>query len=225
MSKKAIILFSGGLDSTTCLAIAKSQRYTPYALTFHYGQKHQGEVTAAAHIAKQFSVQEHKIISLDFLREITASALIDDTMEVPDYQGDNQIPPTYVPARNTIFLSIALAWAEAIKASDVFIGATAIDYSGYPDCRPDYLHAFEKMADLATVAGITGQQQFKIHAPLLNHKKSEIITVGMRLGIDYSMTVSCYRLNPEGRSCGRCDSCTYRKKGFAEAGIADPTLY
>ena len=225
MQKKAIILFSGGLDSTTCLAMAKAQGFILYALSFHYNQKHQGEIMAAQRIAKLFAVQEHKIISLDFLSGLGASALTDDTLSVPDYQGDGKIPSTYVPARNTIFLSMALAWAEVIGTSDIFMGANIIDYSGYPDCRPAYLHAFEKMADLATKAGVEGQQQLKIHAPLLQLNKGQIIQAGMQLGIDYSMTVSCYRLDTEGRSCGCCDSCVYRKKGFAEAGIPDPTRY
>ena len=225
MQKKAIILFSGGLDSTTCLAIAKAEGYIPYALTFHYNQKHQGEVIAAKRIANYLGVQEHKIIALDFLGQLGASALTDKNIAVPDYQGDEEIPSTYVPARNTIFLSVATAWAEVIGTSDIFIGATIIDYSGYPDCRPDYLRAFEKMADLATKAGIEGSQRLKIHAPLLQLHKSQIIQMGMKLGIDYSMTVSCYRLDAEGRSCGCCDSCTYRKRGFAKAGIPDPTLY
>jgi 7-cyano-7-deazaguanine synthase len=225
MGKKAIILFSGGLDSTTCLAMAKAEGYALYALTFHYNQKHQGEVDAAKRIAKQFSVTEQKIISLDFLSELGTSALTDHSLVVPDYQGNNSIPTTYVPARNTIFLSMAIAWAEVIGTSDIFIGANVIDYSGYPDCRPDYLRAFEKMADLATKAGVEGKQHLKIHAPLLHLNKSQIIQAGIKLGIDYSMTVSCYRLDAAGRSCGCCDSCIYRKKGFFEAGIADPTIY
>lgn len=225
MNKKAIILFSGGLDSTTCLAIAKAEGYIPYALTFHYNQKHDGEVMASKRIAQHFSVKEHKIISIDFLSDIGASALTDKNIAVPDFTGDQQIPTTYVPARNTIFLSMALGWAEVIGASDIFMGANHLDYSGYPDCRPDYLRSFEKMANLATKAGVEGRQQFKIHAPLLELKKSQIIQRGLKLGIDYGMTVSCYRLNAEGQSCGSCDSCEYRKKGFSEAGVMDPTLY
>ncbi len=223
--KKAIILFSGGLDSATCLAIAKAEGYILYALTFHYNQKHQGEIIAAKRIAKHWSVQEHKIISLDFLSELGASALTDESISVSDYQGDGKIPTTYVPARNTIFLSMAVAWAEVIGTSDIFIGANIIDYSGYPDCRPNYLCAFEKMADLATQAGVEGRQHLKIHAPLLELNKCQIIQTGMKLGIDYGMTVSCYRLDSENRSCGCCDSCVYRKKGFADAGVADPTKY
>ncbi len=225
MNKKAIILFSGGLDSTTCLAVAKAQGYTSYALTFDYSQKHNAEVIAAQRIAKYLSVQEHKIISMDFLKGLGASALTDDNILIPDFQCDDKIPTTYVPARNTIFLSMALAWAEVIGTSDIFIGANVVDYSNYPDCRFDYLRAFESMADLATKAGAEGQQRLKIHAPLLQLNKSQIIQLGMKLGIDYSMTVSCYRLDADGRSCGRCDSCVFRKKGFAEAGLADPTLY
>lgn len=225
MNKKAVILFSGGLDSTTCLGIAKAEGFVPYALTFHYNQKHQGEVIAAQQIAAYFSVQEHKIIALDFLSLLGTSALTDKNIAVQDYQCSDEIPLTYVPARNTIFLSMALAWAEVIGASDIFIGANIIDYSNYPDCRPEYLSAFENMSNLATKAAIEGRQHLKIHAPLLKLSKSQIIQVGTKLGIDYSMTVSCYRLYADGRSCGNCDSCAHRKKGFIEAGLVDPTRY
>lgn len=225
MKKKAVILFSGGLDSTTCLALAKSEGYIPYALTFDYNQKHSGEVNAAKQIATRFAVEEHKIISMDFLHQLGASALTDEKMAVPDYHSSNVIPTTYVPARNTIFLSMALAWAEVIGAADIFIGANVIDYSNYPDCRPDYLIAFEDMANLGTKAGTEGRQYLKIHAPLLALSKSDIIKLGTRLGVDYGMTVSCYRLSADQRSCGKCDSCVFRKKGFAEAELADPTVY
>lgn len=224
MRKKAIVLFSGGLDSTTCLAIAKSQGFLPYALSFDYGQKHKAELIAARRIASLFEVKEHRLISLSFLGEIGASALTDESIKVMDHQGDSKIPSTYVPARNTIFLSMALAWGEVLGAFDIFIGANILDYSGYPDCRPDYLRAFENMANLATKEGIEGKK-LTIHAPLLQLSKSQIIQEGVRLGVDYSMTVSCYRLDEHGRSCGSCDSCMYRKKGFAEAGISDPTRY
>jgi 7-cyano-7-deazaguanine synthase len=221
---KAIILFSGGLDSTTCLAIAKSQAYDCYALSFSYGQKHHIEVARAKEIAKKIGVIEHKILVLP-LDEIRGSSLIDKDIMVPDYSKKNAgIPSTYVPARNTIFLSFALAWAEVIKAEHIFYGANHIDYSQYPDCRPDYIRAFEKLAALATKVGTEGQQCF-IHAPLLEMSKADIIREGMRLGIDYSQPISCYRADEEGRACGTCDSCTYRKKGFIEAKVKDPTPY
>lgn len=223
MQKKAIILFSGGLDSTTCLAIAKDQRFSCYALTFAYGQKHCIEVARARKMAEKCSVIEHKVLTLP-LDDIRGSSLTDSNMIVSDYDGKGGIPNTYVPARNTIFLSFALAWGEVIGAHDIFFGANHLDYSGYPDCRPDYLQAFETTAMLATKAGVEGQR-FKIHTPLLYMNKAEIICTGIRLGIDYSQTVSCYRADPEGRACGTCDSCTYRKKGFAEANVPDPTVY
>lgn len=223
--KKAIILFSGGLDSTTCLAYAKAEGYIPYALTFYYRQKHHGELAAAKHIAKYFNVAEHKVLSFDFLNQIGGSALTDEYITVPDFKGDENIPVTYVPARNTIFLSIALSWAEVIGATDIFIGANSIDYSGYPDCRPDYINAFENMANLATKASVEEGRHIKIHAPLLTLSKSEIIKLGMKLKVDYSATVSCYRLDDQLRSCGSCDSCAHRKKGFLDANILDPTTY
>ncbi|EKD72080.1 MAG: hypothetical protein ACD_46C00014G0001 [uncultured bacterium] len=223
MQKKAIILFSGGLDSTTCLAIAQNQGFVCYTLSFMYGQKHQIEIENAKSLAKKFNVIEHKILHLP-LDEISNSSLTDIQKMVPNYTGDGDIPTTYVPARNTIFLSFALAWAEVIGANDIFIGANAIDYSGYPDCRPAYLQAFEQMAMLATKVGIEGQQ-FRIHAPLLKLSKADIIQTGLKLGIDYSETISCYRADSLGRACGDCDSCTYRKKGFTEANMIDPTNY
>lgn len=223
MQKKAIILFSGGLDSTTCLGIAKSLDYACYALSFDYGQKHRSELNAAIQVAELMKVTEHKMVSLD-LACLGGSALTDKNIEINDYQGNNEIPTTYVPARNTVFLSVALGWAEVVNAFDIFIGANDVDYSGYPDCRPEYLHAFEKVANLATKAGVEGAK-YTIHAPLLRLSKREIIQLGTKLGIDYAATLSCYRADKEGRACGKCDSCIYRHKGFVEAGIADPTRY
>lgn len=223
MQKKAIILFSGGLDSTTCLAIAKEQGFQCYALSFPYGQKHAIEIEFARKTAKFYGVLEHKILQLP-LGELGGSALTDASMQVADYVASAAIPSTYVPARNTIFLTFALAWGEVIGAYDIFIGANDVDYSGYPDCRPDYLQAFEKMAMLATKVGREGQA-FHIHAPLLRMTKAEIIREGVKLGVDYSTTISCYRADDKGRSCGKCDSCIFRKKGFEQAGVVDPTVY
>lgn len=224
MTKKAIILFSGGLDSTTCLAIAKSQGFDCYTLSFHYGQKHQIEVERAKKLAAKYHATAHRILSLP-IDQLGGSSLTDTNLMVSDYQGETDTTPnTYVPARNTIFLSFALAWGEVIGATNIFIGANHVDYSGYPDCRPDYLQAFEKMATLATTRGRAGEY-FKIHAPLLQMSKAEIIQTGLTLGVDYSETISCYRANSEGAACGKCDSCAYRKKGFKEAGVIDPTLY
>ena len=223
MNKKAILLFSGGLDSTTCLAIAKSQGYDCYTLSFIYGQKHSVEIEGAKKLAEAFAVSEHKLLHLP-LDELGGSSLTDKQRDVDDYSGNGLIPTSYVPARNTIFLSFALAWAEVIGAADIFIGANHIDYSGYPDCRPDYLHAFEQMAMLGTKRGREGES-FTIHAPLLQMNKADIIKTGMKLGVDYSQTISCYRADHQGRACGKCDSCVYSKKGFAEAGVVDPTVY
>lgn len=223
MSKKAIILFSSGLDSTTCLAIAKSLGFSCYTLSFAYGQKHCVEIENAKKVAKHFDVVEHKILTLP-IDEFGATSITEPNLAIPDYTGKKEIPNTYVPARNTIFLSFALSWGEVIGAYDIFLGANFIDYSGYPDCRPEYLEAFEKVATLATKAGVEGQS-FKIHAPLLRMAKAEIIKEGIRLGIDYGKTISCYRANHEGKACGTCDSCTYRKKGFLEANVQDPTPY
>lgn len=225
MNKKAIILFSGGLDSTTCLAYAKAQGYACYALSFIYGQKHNVEVDTSIKLAKKYGVIEHKILTLP-LNEIRGSSLTDVTLQVKDYQAERKgIPDTYVPARNTIFLSFALAWGEVIGAENIFLGANHLDYSGYPDCRPEYLQAFEKLAELATKVGVEEGRRFKIHTPLLQMTKADIVREGMRLGVDYSQTISCYRADNEGRACGTCDSCVYRKKGFAEAGVVDPTKY
>jgi 7-cyano-7-deazaguanine synthase len=223
MQKKAVILFSGGLDSTTCLAIAEAEEYLCYALSFDYGQKHCVELEVAKRVAAMMQVKEHKIVSLG-LGEIGGSALTDKKISVEDHKGDNEIPLTYVPARNTVFLAIALGWAEVLGAFDIFIGANYIDYSGYPDCRPEYLHAFENVAKLATKAGVEGGH-YTIHAPLLHLSKAQIIQQGMKLGVDYSKTLSCYRASLDGLACGKCDSCIYRKKGFLEAGLLDPTQY
>ena len=223
MQKKAVILFSGGLDSTTCLAIAKDQGFMPYTLSFSYDQKHKFELDAAERIARQSDSAEHKVVSLS-LGLLGGSALTDTSIDVPDYQDNNNIPVTYVPARNTIFLSLALAWAEVLNAFDIFIGINAVDYSGYPDCRPEYLKAFESLSNLATKAGVEGGQ-YNIHAPLLHMTKSQIILEGMRLGVNYSQTTSCYRLDAKERACGRCDSCFHRKAGFENAGVKDPTRY
>lgn len=223
MQKKSVVLFSGGLDSTTCLAVAKSQGFEVYALGFRYGQKHQSEIEQSIKIAKHYKVAEHRILTLP-INQIGGSALTDVDTAVPDYSGQSDIPVTYVPARNTIFLSYALGYAEVIGAYDLFIGANVIDYSGYPDCRPDYLKAFEDMANLATKAGREGKK-LHIHAPLIELNKAGIIQLGLSLGVDYQQTVSCYRADDEGRACGKCDSCTYRKQGFKDANIPDPTIY
>ena len=222
MNKKAVILLSGGLDSATVLAIAKSQGYECYTMSFDYGQKHRSELGASSVVSESLGAKAHKIIKLD-LRSIGGSALTDDGIEVPDF-GEEGIPVTYVPARNTVFLSLALGWAEVLGARDIFIGANNIDYSGYPDCRPEYLQAFQTMANLATKAGVEGDC-FTIQAPLLEMTKAQVITSGDRLGVKYGMTISCYAADEQGRACGECDSCHYRRKGFQEAGIKDPTRY
>ncbi len=223
MTKKAIILLSGGLDSATCLAIAKAEGFECHALSFHYGQKHNVEVEMAVKLAAHYGVS-HQVVSLPLFNELGGSSLTDSTLDVPDFKDDAAIPNTYVPARNTIFLSCALAIAEVIGAQTIFIGANSIDYSNYPDCREDYLNAFSAMATLATRAGREGQP-FKIHAPLLHLTKAGIIQKGIALNVDYGQTVSCYRADEKGAACGKCDSCTFRRKGFLEAGVADPTLY
>lgn len=221
--KKAVILFSGGLDSTTCLALAKKEGFDCYTLSFAYGQKHHAELHAAKKIVKTMGVVEHRVVQLD-INQFGGSALTDDALSVPDFEPTQNIPLTYVPARNTIFLSIALGYAETLGAQAIFIGANAVDYSNYPDCRPDYISAFETLANLATRAGVEGTA-FKVHAPLLNFTKAEIIQAGLELGVDYSQTVSCYRLDEHGLACGLCDSCSFRAKGFDKAGITDPTRY
>ncbi|WP_444995012.1 7-cyano-7-deazaguanine synthase QueC [Aliikangiella sp. IMCC44359] len=225
-SKKAIILFSGGLDSTTCLAIAQSQNYECYALSFNYGQKHSSELEAAKRIIANSSVKAHKIIDLN-LASFGGSALTDHSIEVPTGEAntsEQNIPVTYVPARNTVFLSIALAWAEVLQAEVIFVGVNAVDYSGYPDCRPEYIKAFQQMADLATKAGIEGNG-VKLVTPLIDLTKVEIIQLGESLGVDYSQTVSCYQADEKGRACGQCDSCLIRQKAFNLAIDSDPTVY
>ena len=231
-NKKAIVLSSGGIDSTTAMAIAKEEGYEIYSLSFNYGQRHSFELKKASEVANFFNAKEHLIIDID-LRKIGGSALTSD-IEIPKNRSQKleinnskltTIPITYVPARNTIFLSLALAWAEVLEAEDIFIGANAIDYSGYPDCRPEYIKAFEKMANLATKAGVEGKSHIKIHTPLINLTKGEIIKKGISLGVDYSLTSSCYSPDKDGNPCGLCDSCHFRLKGFKEAGIKDPLIY
>jgi 7-cyano-7-deazaguanine synthase len=222
LGAKAVVLISGGLDSTTALAIAIDQGYEVYALTFSYGQRHHPELLAARRIAEAFKVSEHRIIELD-LRQFGGSALTDDQIAVPEAPSEG-IPPTYVPARNTIFLSYALAWAEVLPADDIFIGVNAVDYSGYPDCRPEYVSAFERVANLATKRAVEGQP-VHIHTPLIDLSKAEIIRRGAQLGVDYSLTLSCYQADAEGRACARCDACRFRMEGFRSAGIPDPTRY
>tara|TARA_Y100001935_G_scaffold252637_1_gene256998 strand:- start:2777 stop:3472 length:696 start_codon:yes stop_codon:yes gene_type:complete len=221
-NKKAVVLFSGGLDSTTVLAYAKSKNFNCFALSFHYGQRHESEMNAAKEIAKHFDVSEHKFFSLP-LDSIGGSSLVDSSKAI--IKSENlEIPSTYVPARNLIFLSVALGWAESIGANDIFIGVNAVDYSGYPDCRPEFINLFQKISKLATKEGILGNN-FNINAPLLNFSKKEIIRLGIELGVDYTMTVSCYKANSQGKACGACDACTLRKKGFTDLGIDDPTMY
>lgn len=227
MTKKAVLLLSGGLDSTTTLAIAKSQGFEVYAMSFSYGQRHAHEVEAAKRIAKSMGVAEHRLVTID-LAVFGHSALTGNTIDVPKDRSDGEmadgIPITYVPARNTIFLSYALAWAEVLGANDIFIGVNAVDYSGYPDCRPEFIAAFEKMANLATKAGVE-KKKLTIHTPLIALTKAEIIRQGTALGVDYTLTTSCYDPTDHGDACGHCDSCALRKKGFIEAGKADPTSY
>jgi len=222
MSNKAVILYSGGLDSTTCMAIAGSEGFEPYAVSFSYGQRHSVEMDLAKKNARTMGAVDHLVIEFDY-RKVGGSALTSD-VAVPKEGIGEDIPVTYVPARNTIFLSFALGWAEVLGAHDIFIGVNALDYSGYPDCRPEYIAAFEKMANLATKAGIEGNG-FRIHTPLINLTKAEIIKKGLSLGVDYALTHSCYDPTPSGLSCGLCDSCRLRLKGFAEAGLKDPAGY
>lgn len=222
--KKAVVLYSGGLDSTTCLAIARAEGFTPYAMSFAYGQRHEIELAKAREYAPHQGVAEHQVVSVD-LRKIGGSALT-AAIDVPkDGDFDGGIPVTYVPARNTIFLSFALGWAEVLDAFDIFIGVNALDYSGYPDCRPEYIDAFEKLANLATAAGVEGRGRYRIHAPLLHLSKADIVRRGLELEVDYALTHSCYDPTPAGLACGRCDSCRLRLKGFAEAGAVDPVPY
>jgi len=220
--KKAIVLLSGGLDSATTLAVARQKKYVCYALSFRYGQRHDVELEAAKKIARALDVVEHRIFDID-LAAFKGSALTDESMGVPE-NATAGIPITYVPARNTVFLSVALVWAEVLRIQDLFIGVNAVDYSGYPDCRPEYINAYQSMANLATRAGVEGQE-LVIHAPLISLSKSEIIQLGDRLGVDYSLTISCYVADERGRACGKCDACRFRKQGFIDAGIADSTSY
>ncbi len=224
----AVVLLSGGLDSTTVLAYAQRHGHDVYAMTFRYGQRHATEIDAARRVAAAMRVRDHVIVDID-LRTFGGSALTAD-IAVPkdrpmDRMGDDAIPITYVPARNTIFLSFALAWAEVIPASDIYIGVTALDYSGYPDCRPEYIAAFERMANLATAAGVQGTNEIHIRAPLVDRTKKEIIELGVSLGVDYGITRSCYDPSPDGKACGACDACQLRLRGFAEAGLLDPAPY
>jgi 7-cyano-7-deazaguanine synthase len=222
IKRKAIVLLSGGLDSATCLALAVQQGCDCYALSFDYGQRHIAELEAARRVAQHVGVREHKIIKLD-LGGLGGSALTDNSLPIPECESDG-IPITYVPARNTVFLAYALAWAEVLQASSIFIGVNALDYSGYPDCRPEFIAAFQHLANLATKTGVEGLV-LKIETPLLQMSKADIIRAGATVGVDYSLTVSCYQLNSNGEACGRCDSCRFRRKGFVEAGISDPTPY
>ena len=214
--KRAVVLLSGGVDSTTTLAIARAEGFACYALSVQYGQRHLIELEAARKVAKALSAVEHKIVDID-LRAFGGSALTDDIRVPKDRAPDTGIPVTYVPARNTIFLSVALAWAEILNAEDIFIGVNALDYSGYPDCRPEYIAAFQRMADLATKVGVEGSQRLTIHTPLIHMSKAEIIRKGVELGVDYDLTFSCYDPSPDGTPCGHCDSCRIRAQGFAEA--------
>lgn len=220
---KAVVLLSGGLDSTTTLAIAKSQGFDCYALSFDYGQKQKSELNAAKQVSELFSATEHRIMTIS-LSDIGGSALTDSAIDVPKFKKSNDIPITYVPARNTIFLSYAMAWAEVLECQDIFIGVNALDYSGYPDCRAEYISAFETMANLATKQGVEGQK-LTIHTPLINLHKAQIIQKGLSLGVDYAMTTTCYQADENGDACGFCDACEYRKLGFKEANIVDPTRY
>ena len=220
--KKAVILLSGGLDSATVVAMAKDQGYACYTMSFDYGQRHRAELNAAARVARDLGVVQHKVIGLN-LDGMGGSALTDTSIDVPETLGEG-IPVTYVPARNTVFLSLALGWAEVLEARDIFIGVNAVDYSGYPDCRPEFIEAFERLANLATKAGVEGNG-FTIQAPLQNMSKAEIVKAGVALGVDYGLTVSCYQANDDGQACGKCDSCRLRAEGFTAAGVSDPTRY
>lgn len=220
--RKAVVLLSGGLDSATAGAIALNDGFECYALSFDYGQRHRVELEAARKVAKSLGITEHRVVGID-LGSFGGSALTDASIDVPEQGGDG-IPVTYVPARNTIFLSLALAWAEVLGARDLFIGVNAIDYSGYPDCRPEFIRAFEHLANLATKAGIEGER-FNVHTPLIDLPKADIIRCGTDLGVDYGLTISCYQPDDAGAACGRCDSCRFRGEGFRSAGLADPTRY
>ncbi|MCC5791375.1 MAG: 7-cyano-7-deazaguanine synthase QueC [Legionellaceae bacterium] len=221
--KKAVVLLSGGLDSATCLALARQQGYHCHALSFDYGQRHRAELHAAKRVADDLGAVAHHIFPLS-LAQLGGSALTDTAIAVPDYQGGDTIPVTYVPARNSIFLSIALAFAETLVSQDIFIGVSAVDYSGYPDCRPEFIAAFTRMANLATKAAVDGQP-LRIHAPLMPLSKAETIRTGQALGVNYRLTVSCYQATDAGQACGRCDSCVLRRQGFVQAGYEDATVY
>ncbi len=227
-NKPAVVLLSGGLDSATALAVARKEGYRCHALSFAYGQKHAIELEAARRVARALGVEQHQVINLD-LRAIGGSALTSDQLEVPLDRSPEQIgqgiPITYVPARNTVFLALALGWAEVLGSFDLFLGVNSIDYSGYPDCRPEFIQAFERLANLATRAGVEGQGTYRIHTPLIHLTKAEIIQLGHSLGVDYSLTHSCYAPSPEGLACGRCDSCDLRRRGFQASGLPDPTRY
>lgn len=222
-----MVLLSGGLDSATVLAIARAEGFTPHALSFQYGQRHSVELDAARRIAQSAGVP-HRIVQID-LGAIGGSALTDENIDVPKNRDDHAIgsdvPVTYVPARNTVFLAVALGFAETLGTGDIFVGVNSVDYSGYPDCRPEYLAAFEQLAQLATADGVAGRVRYRLHAPLVHLSKAEIVGRGMELGVDYSVTVSCYDPSPEGGACGRCDACVLRRRGFEEAGVPDPTRY
>jgi 7-cyano-7-deazaguanine synthase len=220
--RRAVVLLSGGLDSATVLAIARDQGFQCHALSMEYGQRHAAELAAAGRVARALGIADHKVIRIG-LDAIGGSALTDERIAVPD-QEQSGIPVTYVPARNTVFLSLALGWAEVLEAHDLFIGVNAVDYSGYPDCRPEFITAFETLANVATKAGVEGHR-FRIHAPLIDMTKAEIVLTGTRLGVDYGLTVSCYQADARGRACGVCDACRFRRQGFADAGIPDPTRY
>ena len=221
--RAAVVLLSGGLDSATVLAYARREGVAVHALSIDYGQRHRSELEAARRIVEHLGAEEHRVVRVD-LRAIGGSALTDETIAVPTAPTAG-IPPTYVPARNTVFLALALGWAEVLDLRDLYIGANVLDYSGYPDCRPEYLRAFEALAQLATRAGVEEGARFRVHAPLLTLSKAEIVRLGSSLGVDYGLTVSCYRADEEGRACGLCDSCRLRRKGFLEAGLPDPTRY
>jgi 7-cyano-7-deazaguanine synthase len=225
---KAVCLLSGGLDSATCLGLARRDGFECHAISFDYGQRHRAELEAAARVAAHLGACEHRVVRID-LRVFGASALTDDRLSIPKRRAAaemvNGIPITYVPARNTIFLAFALAWAEVLDCSDIFIGVNAIDYSGYPDCRPEFIDAFERMADLATKAGVEGCTHIHIHTPLIRLSKAQIVKLGADVGVDFALTHSCYDPDQEGRPCGQCDSCLLRRKGFEEAGLADPLPY
>jgi 7-cyano-7-deazaguanine synthase len=223
MPNKAVVLLSGGLDSATCLAVARSRGFECYCLSFDYGQRHRAELDAAGRVAAALGAAEHRILKLD-LAQFGGSALTDTAIDVPTAGIQPGIPITYVPARNTIMLSLALAWAEVLDSRDIFVGVNAVDYSGYPDCRPEYVAAFEHMANLATKAGVEGAR-LTVHAPLIDLTKADIIRTGSALGVDYGLTVSCYQADAAGRACGVCDSCRLRREGFATAALADPTRY